>query len=223
MGVAVGDNLTFLIAGENITAEISSIREVDWNSFSPNFFLVLSPNSLDTFPSSFISSMYLDKSENQILKELQINYPTVSVVDLDPILQQVRQVITKVSIAVQAVFIFTLIAGITVLFSAVHSTIDERKFEGALLRAVGMKKRNVIISLLSEFSAIGLSAGILAASGASILAWQIASRFFEISYIFNLSLWLAGIVCGVVLVSLFGYIASRDAIKSPPVNVLRNT
>ena len=223
MGVAVGDNLTFLIAGENITAEISSIREVDWNSFSPNFFLVLSPNSLDTFPSSFISSMYLDKSENQILKELQINYPTVSVVDLDPILQQVRQVITKVSIAVQAVFIFTLIAGITVLFSAVHSTIDERKFESALLRAVGMKKRNVIISLLSEFSAIGLSAGILAASGASILAWQIASRFFEISYIFNLSLWLAGIVCGVVLVSLFGYIASRDAIKSPPVNALRNT
>ena len=223
MGVAVGDNLTFLIAGENITAEISSIREVDWNSFSPNFFLVLSPNSLNTFPSSFISSMYLDKSENQILKELQINYPTVSVVDLDPILQQVRQVITKVSIAVQAVFIFTLIAGITVLFSAVHSTIDERKFESALLRAVGMKTRNVIISLLSEFSAIGLSAGILAASGASILAWQIASRFFEISYIFNLSLWLAGIVCGVVLVSLFGYIASRDAIKSPPVNVLRNT
>ena len=223
MGVAVGDNLTFLIAGENITAEISSIREVDWNSFSPNFFLVLSPNSLDAFPSSFISSMYLDKSENQILKELQINYPTVSVVDLDPILQQVRQVITKVSIAVQAVFIFTLIAGITVLFSAVHSTIDERKFESALLRAVGMKKINVIISLLSEFSAIGLSAGILAASGASILAWQIASRFFEISYIFNLSLWLAGIVCGVVLVSLFGYIASRDAIKSPPVNVLRNT
>ena len=223
MGVAVGDNLTFLIAGENITAEISSIREVDWNSFSPNFFLVFSPNSLDAFPSSFISSMYLDKSENQILKELQINYPTVSVVDLDPILQQVRQVITKVSIAVQAVFIFTLIAGITVLFSAVHSTIDERKFESALLRAVGMKTRNVIISLLSEFSAIGLSAGILAASGASILAWQIASRFFEISYIFNLSLWLAGIVCGVVLVSLFGYIASRDAIKSPPVNVLRNT
>ena len=223
MGVAVGDNLTFLIAGENITAEISSIREVDWNSFSPNFFLVLSPNSLDTFPSSFISSMYLDKSENQILKELQINYPTVSVVDLDPILQQVRQVITKVSIAVQTVFIFTLIAGITVLFSAVHSTIDERKFESALLRAVGMKTRNVIISLLSEFSAIGLSAGILAASGASILAWQIASRFFEISYIFNLSLWLAGIVCGVVLVSLFGYIASRDAIKSPPVNALRNT
>ena len=99
--------------------------------------------------------MYLDKSENQILKELQINYPTVSVVDLDPILQQVRQVITKVSIAVQAVFIFTLIAGITVLFSAVHSTIDERKFESALLRAVGMKTRNVIISYYQNFQPLG--------------------------------------------------------------------
>ena len=222
MGVQIGDELTFLIAGEKITAKISSIREVDWNSFSPNFFLVFSERALESFPASFISSMYIEEGDTDILRELQINFPTVSVVDLDPILEQVRQIIEKISIAIQIVFLFTLIAGVTVLFSAVHSTIDERRFESALLRAVGMKKKNVLVSLLSEFSAIGLAAGVLAATGSSILAWQIASRLFEITYIFNLSLWVLGISSGVGLVCSFGYLASRKAIESPPINVLRN-
>ena len=222
MGVKIGDDLTFLIAGEKITAKISSIREVDWNSFSPNFFLVFSERALESFPASFISSMYIEEGDTGVLRELQINYPTVSVVDLDPILEQVRQIIEKISIAIQIVFLFTLIAGVTVLFSAVHSTIDERRFESALLRAVGMKKKNVLISLLSEFSAIGLAAGVLAATGSSILAWQIASRLFEITYIFNLSLWVLGISSGIGLVCGFGYLASRKAIESPPINVLRN-
>ena len=222
MGVQIGDELTFLIAGEKITAKISSIREVDWNSFSPNFFLVFSERALESFPASFISSMYIEEGDTDILRELQINFPTVSVVDLDPILEQVRQIIEKISIAIQIVFLFTLIAGVTVLFSAVHSTIDERRFESALLRAVGMKKKNVLVSLLSEFSAIGLAAGVLAATGSSVLAWQIASRLFEITYIFNPSLWALGISSGIGLVCGFGYLASRKAIESPPINVLRN-
>ena len=84
------------------------------------------------------------------------------------------------------------------------------------------KKKNVLVSLLSEFSAIGLAAGVLAATGSSVLAWQIASRLFEITYIFNLSLWALGISSGVGLVCGFGYLASRKAIESPPINVLRN-
>jgi putative ABC transport system permease protein len=183
---------------------------------------VFSEGALESFPASFISSMYIEDGDTDILRELQINFPTVSVVDLDPILEQVRQIIEKISLAIQIVFLFTLIAGVTVLFSAVHSTIDERRFESALLRAVGMKKKNVLVSLLSEFSAIGLAAGVLAATGSSVLAWQIASRLFEITYIFNLSLWALGISSGVGLVCGFGYLASRKAIESPPINVLRN-
>ena len=222
MGVTLGDNLTFMIAGEQINATVSSIREVDWNSFSPNFFMVFSSNTLESFPSTFIASMRLDNNERLVLAELQNHYPTVSVVDLEPILQQVQQIIEKVSMAIQTVFIFTLAAGIVVLFSAVHSTIDERRFESALLRAIGMKKGKVLSGLLSEFSAIGLAAGFLAASGSSILAWQIALRLFDINYVFSFSLWIIGLVGGLSLVCISGYLASRRAIKSSPIRVLRN-
>jgi putative ABC transport system permease protein len=113
-------------------------------------------------------------------------------------------------------------AGVTVLFSAVHSTIDERRFESALLRALGMKKSMVLLSLLSEFSAIGLAAGLLAAIGSSILAWQITDRLFDLQYAFNLLLWLQGLFGGWVLVCFSGYLATRVAIKSSPIGVLRN-
>ncbi len=222
MGVNLGDNLTFMVAGEQIDATVSSIRQVDWNSFNPNFFMVFSSNALESFPSTFIASMHLDNNERLVLTELQKNYPTVSVVDLEPILQQVEQIIEKVSMAIQTVFIFTLAAGIVVLFSAVHSSIDERRFESALLRAIGMKKGKVLSGLLSEFSAIGLAAGLLAASGSSILAWQIASRLFDINYVFSFSLWTIGLIGGVSLVCISGYLASRRAIKSSPITVLRN-
>ena len=222
MGVSIGDTLTFLVAGEEVKTTIANIRQVDWNSFQPNFFMVLSSNALESFPMTFITSLRLDNDKSDVLSVLSEAFPTISIIDLEPILQQVRQIIEKVSLAIQIVFIFTMAAGVTVLFSAVHSTIDERRFESALLRAVGMKKRMILMSLLSEFAAIGLAAGLLAATGSSILAWQIAERLFDLQYVFSFSLWLKGLLGGLLLVCVSGYFATRVAIKSPPIIVLRN-
>ena len=101
-------------------------------------------------------------------------HPTVSVIDLDAILRQVKGIIDKASLAVQAVFVFTLAAGIAVLFAAVQSTIDERRFESAILRALGVKRRTVLSGVLTEFAALGFASGLLASAGASVLASVIA-------------------------------------------------
>ena len=222
MGVTIGDTLTFFVAGENVQATIANIRQVDWNSFQPNFFMVFSSNALESSPLTFITSLRLNNDQSDVFNKLLVSYPTISVVDLEHIVQQIQQIIDKVSLAIQIVFIFTMAAGVTVLFSAVHSTIDERRFESALLRALGMKKSMVLLSLLSEFSAIGLAAGLLAAIGSSILAWQITDRLFDLQYAFNLLLWLQGLFGGWVLVCFSGYLATRVAIKSSPISVLRN-
>ena len=97
-------------------------------------------------------------------------HPTVSVIDIDAILLQITGILDKVSLAVQAVFVFTLAAGIAVLFAAVQSTIDERRFESAMLRALGVRRRTVLSGVLTEFAALGFAAGFLASAGASILA-----------------------------------------------------
>jgi len=222
MGVELGDRLQFMVAGQEIELTIASVREVNWDSFQPNFFMVLSPGALDDYPASFVASLKIADEQSDVLLELVRAHPTVSVIDIDAILQQIKSIIDKASLAVQAVFVFTLAAGIAVLFAAVQSTIDERRFESAMLRALGVRRRTVLSGVLTEFAALGFAAGLLASIGASILAAVIAVQLFEQEYSFNPVLWLSGLAGGVALVCCSGFLAARSAINAPPVDVLRS-
>jgi len=216
LGVELGDRLTFLIAGQEIDLKIASFRRVNWDSFKPNFFMVLSPGAIEQYPATFVASLRIDGDQSQTLLQLVRAHPSVSVIDLDAILQQVKGIIDKATLAVQAVFMFTLAAGIAVLFAAVQSTIDERRFESALLRALGVRRRTVLSGVLTEFAALGFSAGLLAATGASILASVVARSVFDLDYNFSPVMWISGLAGGTALVCLSGFIAARGAINAPP-------
>lgn len=221
LGVELGDHLQYIVAGQEIVATVSSFREVNWDSFQPNFFMVFSPGALDGYPATYVAGVKVEDEKKDVLLNLVRAHPTVSVIDIDAILEQITSIIDKASLAVQAVFVFTLAAGIAVLFAAVQSTIDERRFESAMLRAFGVRRRTVLSGVLAEFAALGLAAGILASAGASILAAIVATQLFELEYTFNFALWVAGLVGGIVLVCSSGFIAARGAINAPPVDVLR--
>ena len=221
LGVGLGDILNFMVAGQEIDLTVSSIRKINWDSFQPNFFMVLSPGALDDYPATFVASLKIEEAQSNVLLRLVRAHPTVSVIDLDVILQQVKSIIDKASLAVQAVFTFTIAAGIAVLFAAVQSTIDERRFESAMLRALGVRRRTVLSGVLTEFAALGFAAGILASAGASILAAVIAVRLFDLPYEFSPMLWVSGLAAGVILVCTSGFVAARGAINAPPVDVLR--
>jgi putative ABC transport system permease protein len=220
-GLSLGDKIVFMVAGQEVELTVASIRRVDWDSFQPNFFMLLSPGSLDKMPTTYVSALRLPKENQPLLISLVRKHPSISVIDIDAILQQVRGIIDKASTAVQAVFAFTLAAGIAVLFAAVQSTIDERRFESAMLRALGAQKRTVLAGVMTEFAALGLAAGVLASAGASILAAIVAVQLFELPYVFNPWLWVAGIIAGVLVVCVSGFIAARSAINAPPIDVLR--
>jgi putative ABC transport system permease protein len=120
-GLSIGDRMTFIIAGREVDATIGSVRKINWDSFQPNFFMVFSPGALDGLPTTYIASLRLEKEQQPVLVTLVRTHPSISVIDLDSILQQIRGIVQKASLAVQAVFIFTLLAGIAVLF-----TVDNR-------------------------------------------------------------------------------------------------
>ncbi len=220
-GLTIGDRLTFIVAGREIEAEIASVRKINWDSFQPNFFLVFSPGALDNMPTTFISSLRISDEKQSMLIDLMRKHPSISVIDLGAILQQVRGIIEKASLAVQAVFVFTLAAGIAVLFAAVQSTIDERRFESAMLRALGARRRTVFAGVMAEFAALGAAAGILASAGASILAAVVAVQLFELPYQFNPLIWIAGVGAGILVVCISGFFAARGAVNAAPVDVLR--
>jgi len=220
-GLELGDEIVFLVAGEEVTLTVANFRTVNWDSFQPNFFMLLSPGALENKPTTYISALRLPTEERSVLVSIVRSHPSISVIDIDAILEQVRSIIDKASLAVQAVFAFTLAAGIAVLFAAVQSTIDERRFESVMLRALGAPKRTVFAGVMAEFAALGLAAGVLASAGATILAGIISVRLFELPYSFNPWLWLIGPLVGVALVCASGFVAARGAVNSAPVDVLR--
>ncbi len=121
----------------------------------------------------------------------------------------------------QAVFVFTLLAGLTVLWAAVQATRDERAYESAMLRALGASRHRVLTGVATEFLAIGLLAGVLATAGATLAGYLLATNVYDLKYSFNLALTLAGPVAGMLFVGLAGVLATRRVIATPPVTVLR--
>ena len=220
-GLKLGDRLKFFIAGREVEGEITSLRTVNWDSFQPNFFIVFSPGAFDGLPATYISAMRIAEEKKPVLLSLMRSYPTVSVIDIGAILAQVRGIVEKASLAVQAVFLFTLAAGIAVLFATVQSTIDERRFESAMLRSLGARKRTVFAGIMAEFGALGTAAGVLAAAGATALEWVVARQLFDLEPTFNPLLWLVGVTAGVFVVCVSGYFAARGAVNARPAEVLR--
>jgi putative ABC transport system permease protein len=222
LGLSLGDELTFEIAGRTIAARVTSFRTVEWDSFSPNFFMVFSPGALENFPATYIASLYVDDTHRQAMLDLMRAFPSVTAIDLDAVLSQVRDVMDKAALAVQAVFLFTLLAGLTVLWAAVQATRDERRYESAMLRTFGASRNRVLAGVTVEFVAIGLLAGLLAACGASLAGYLIAENLFDLSYRFSLPLWTAGPLLGMVFVGISGLVATWRVITHAPLSVLRS-
>ncbi|MGQ0428533.1 MAG: ABC transporter permease [Gammaproteobacteria bacterium] len=221
LGLELGDRLRFDIAGETLEAEIASFREVEWDNFRPNFFLVFPPRTLDGLAGTWLTSMKLADDQRQLLVEVVRRFPSVSLFDIDAILAQVRDVMDRASLAVQYVFLFTLAAGITVLLAAIQATRDERRYESAMLRTLGARRRVVLAGVASEFTALGMLAGVLAAVGATLVGWLLATRVFELEYAIDPWVWAVGLVAGAIVVGGAGTFAARNVVNHPPISTLR--
>ncbi|MGH8035886.1 MAG: FtsX-like permease family protein, partial [Lysobacterales bacterium] len=176
---------------------------------------------LEPYPATYIASLFVAPNQRKAMIDLMREFPSVTVLDLEAMLSQVRDVMDKAALAVQAVFVFTLLAGFTVLWAAVQATRDERRYESAILRALGAARRRVLAGVTAEFACIGLLAGVLAASGASLAGYLLATRMFELEYQFSLTLWLTGPIVGMILVSLSGVAATWRVLRHAPMNALR--
>ncbi|MEO0580059.1 MAG: FtsX-like permease family protein, partial [Pseudomonadota bacterium] len=221
LDLAIGDKLTFMIAGVELNATIDNFRRIKWDSFEPNFFMVFSGGSLDAFPRTFITALKVEDRQRDAMLEVARSHPSISIIDTGAIVEQVRGIIDRASLAIQAVFLFTLGAGLVVLFAAVQTTLGERRYESALLRTFGASSGTVFAGVAAEFLALGLAAGFLAALGASALGWVAARELFDLQYGFDPALWLTGFLGGAAVVGLSGIVAARSAVSTPPVRVLR--
>jgi len=222
LGLKLGDRLKFDVAGESFEVTVASFRQVEWDSMQPNFFLMFPPGLLEGAAGTYMASAQFRPTDPATIAQLVRTFPSVSVFDMDDLLAQVRSIIDKAVLAVQSVFIGTLLAGVVVLLAAVQATRDERRYESAMLRTLGASRRTVLTGVLAEFALIGLFAGVIAAAAASLGGYLISTRVLEIPYRPNPGLWAFGAGLGALLVCVAGYLATRSVLSQPPLATLRS-
>lgn len=221
LGWKLGDEVAFDIAGTRYAGRITSLRKVDWESFRPNFFVIGSPGSLTDYSGSHITAVNVPDGRPRFTADLVQAFPNLSVVDVDAVLDQVRGTVEQVSTVVESVFYFSLAAGVLVLLAAVSASQDERLLEGGVMRVLGGSRRQLRWAQVSEFAAIGLLSGLVAAIAASVLAGVIAKQAFGLPWTPDPALAATGAAIGTLAALVAGLLATRRVISAPPSVTLR--
>lgn len=219
--IGVGDTLTFTLAEGSVTATVRSLREVDWDSFQPNFYMVFPTGVIDRFPSSWMTSFHVTDKDRSLLNDIVRTFPTVVLIDIASVMKEVKRMLDQVSQAVQAVLVFVLLAGLLVITAHVNASLDARRFESALLRVFGAGTRELQRRLLTEFLLIGALSGILAALMTECLAAIIYWQVLELDPVIHWSLWWQAPLAGAVLVSLAGLAGAKRVWATSPMLTLR--
>lgn len=221
LGLAVGDQLTLSVSGETVTAEVANIRQVQWDSMNPNFYVVLNQAILDGVTANWMTSFYLPPEQKAWLTQLTRELPTLSLIELDQAIAQVQDIINQVSSAIEFIWFLVLAAGVLVLITSIQSTLDIRLQEGAILRVVGASRRLLRQILSIEFASIGLMSGLIAVLGTEILVFLLQSQLFNLNYHWHGPLWLIGPLVATLLVGLIGLASTSRIRKVPPMTILR--
>lgn len=203
LGLGIGDEVTFSGDTQNFSAKITSLRKVDWESLRPNFYFIFPPHALDGQPQTWLTSFRYVGNE-QLLTQLNRQFPTLSLLDIGAILQQASQVLQQVSRALEVMVILVIICGVLLLMAQVQVGMQQRRQELRVYRTLGAGMRLLRRTLWSEFALLGLVSGIAAAVGAEVALWLLQRQVFDFPWQPNYLMWALVPISGALLLSLCG-------------------
>ena len=222
LNIHIGDTLTYDVAGSQFSAQVVNLRKLQWDSMQVNFFVIAAPGMLEDYPASYITSFHLPPDKVRASDGLVKAFPNLLLIDTDGMIEQVRHIMDQIAQTMSAVFLFTLLSGLAVLYAALLATQDERIHQAAILRTLGADSRYLLKLHLTEFAVLGALSGLFAAAGASLLGWALAIKVLEIPYHTGVLIWLVGVGGGIAIVTLAGWLATRRLAQMPPMRVLQS-
>lgn len=221
MRLALGDRLTFNIGSEIVETQVTSLRQVNWQTMQPNFFFVLHPEAMERFTPTYITSFFLPEERKPELSKLLRPFPNVTLFDVDARINQIRSIIDQVSAAIEFILVLVLVAGALVLVAQVQASMDERQRELAILRTLGAKGGLIRRSVIYEFLIIGSVAGFMAALANEVSLYLLQSQVFQMSTSLHLEYWLVAPLTGALVVGLLGAASCRSLLKLNTTTLLR--
>lgn len=220
LDVKAGDTLTFVIAGETVTARITSLRKLDWDSFRPNFFMIFSPGTLADAPYTWLTSFRAEDSR-QTVRALRSSFPSLTMIEVGPLLERMNALVGHMADGIGFVLVLLLAAALLLLAASVIASLDERLGESALLRVLGARRALLRTSLAGEFALLGATAGLLAALATEAARWALYSQVMDLDWQPLPALWLVLPPLSALLLAATGYLAARSSLSADAGTVLK--
>ncbi|PUB88159.1 MAG: hypothetical protein B6D72_02765 [gamma proteobacterium symbiont of Ctena orbiculata] len=221
LGIPLGAELEFEIAGSRVKGRVENLRTVEWDSFNVNFFVIGTPGLLGARPATYITSFYLPKEKRRLLHTLVQRFPSITALDVTALMTQVRTIMDRGALAVESVFLFTLAAGLVLLYAGIQASHELKAQETAVLRTLGVKRSVLLLSTLLEFALLGGLAGLVSAALASAISYSLAHAVFNLPWQLDLSMWFSALLFGALCVGIAGTLASRTLLNTPPLVTMR--
>ncbi|MBA4094670.1 MAG: ABC transporter permease, partial [Candidatus Accumulibacter sp.] len=222
LGIGVGDTLTVSVLGVEVTAEIASLREIDWDSLGFNFVMVFSPNTLSGAPHSFMATAAVESDdERPLYREATRAFPTVSVIRVKDVIETAAGMLTQLSAAVRSAASVAVAAGIAVLVGALAAGRRARTYDAVLLKVLGATRGQVLRALLIEYGVLAAIVSGLAFVIGTAGGWYVVTEVFELEWQPNWVPVVATVLVGAAVTVLLGLAGSWSSLSARPNRVLR--
>ena len=220
LGIKVGDQLTFSLPEGVIHAKVANLRTVEWESFSPNFFFIFAPQTMDENAGSYLGSFYVPESDKAKLVSIIQQFSNTVFIDVSLILDEIKRIVTVLVQIVTILAVLVSISGILVLIACLNLLMDERKREVALLRSFGGSKQKLKTMLSLEIGFIGFMAGVVSCLFAEAIS-AVACYRMGLAIQPHWEIWLILPLFMTVLCALIGRYRLSYLSDIPPLQSLR--
>jgi putative ABC transport system permease protein len=222
LGVAVGSTLTFDVQGVPIEADVTSVRKVDWQTFSANFMVLLSPGALDGAPETYIATARVAPGVEAALQNaVAAEMPNVTGVPVRDVFQRVDAVLGRVALAVRAIAVLAIAVGLAVMAGALVASRYQRLLESVILRTLGATRGLVARVFAVEYACLGAAAGLGGSALAVLLAWAVVHFILDTPWTFEPALVGMGVLLAVAVAVAVGFLATYRLLGQKPLVVLR--
>lgn len=224
LGVDLGSTIEFEIQGATVTAEVSNIRRVDWGNFSTNFYMILSPGSLDSAPFTYVATVRVPPEQEVSLQQAVVEaFPNVTAINIGDVLDNFARILDRLALAIRAIAVFCIVAGMLVMAAALAATRYRRLYESVVLKALGATRGLVARSFAAEYALLGAAAGLIGTGLASLLSWAVLALILEdVTWSLQPDVLLTGFILTVVLSLVVGFLGTFRLLGQRPLVVLRH-
>jgi len=222
LGLGVGDRLTFDVQGVPIEAEVMSLRKVDWQSLTTNFFAILSPDALTGAPVTYVATARVPAAaEAQLQDRIVAAFPNVTAVPVRAVLERAAAVLGQIGFAVRLVALFSIAAGLVVMVSTLTATRYQRLYETVIWKALGATRSTVMRAFAAEYACLGAAAGIGGTLLAAALAWAVLTLVLKVPWTLEPATLAGGVIAATAVAVAVGLLATFRLLGRAPLAVLR--